>query len=137
MDDVARRAARLLEESQAGHAEEVLALAEATLRESTGDLVDGPPAMHFVRVVALIMLGELHASIAATELMLVAALNQGSVGWQACALATRGSERARLGDIEITEHDAEAIVAFKIFTYEGFLDRADGVYWRTGGSVDL
>jgi diguanylate cyclase (GGDEF)-like protein len=108
MDDVGQRAARLLEEAQAGRAAEVLAVAETMLRGSTGDLADGPAAIHFARVVALIMLGDIRASIAGADLMLHAAEVEGSAGWRACALATRASERLRHGDMDIAEHDADA-----------------------------
>ncbi|GAB3845175.1 hypothetical protein GCM10029963_23120 [Micromonospora andamanensis] len=73
MDDVTLRALRLLEEAQAGGASQVLAEAVAALREPTGELRDGPAAMHFARVVALTRLGDLRAAIAAADLMLVAA----------------------------------------------------------------
>ena len=108
MTDVGRRAARLLEEAQAGRAEHVLGVAEATLRARTGDLADGPAALHFARVVALIMLGAVRSSLAAVELMLRATEREGSAGWQACALATRASERLRLGDTDAAEHDADS-----------------------------
>jgi diguanylate cyclase (GGDEF)-like protein len=108
MDDVGQRAARLLEEAQAGRAAEVLALAESILRGSTGDLGGGPAAIHFVRVVALIMLGDMRGCLAGADLMLHAAETQGSAGWRACALATRASERLRLGDVDIAEHDVDA-----------------------------
>jgi diguanylate cyclase (GGDEF)-like protein len=108
MSDVTRRAARLLEEAQTGAAEPARATAEATLRLRTGDLVDGPAAMHFVRVVAFIVLGDLRAALAAVDLMLLAAERDDNVGWRACALATRASERLRLGESDIAEYDIEA-----------------------------
>jgi len=110
MTDVARRAARLLEEAQAGRAEHVLGVAEAALRARTGDLADGPAALHFARVVALIMLGAAREGLAAVELMLRAAEREGSAGWLACALATRASERLRPGDADVAEHDADSIL---------------------------
>jgi hypothetical protein len=47
--------ARLLERAQCGEHDEALRLAEAALREPTGDLADGAAGMHFVRVVALVV----------------------------------------------------------------------------------
>ncbi len=108
MGDVTRRAVRLLEEAQTGGAADVLATSEAFLRTPTGDLADGPAAMHFVRVVALIVLGDLRAALAAVDVMLRAAERDGNVGWRACALATRASERLRLGESDIAEYDVDA-----------------------------
>jgi diguanylate cyclase (GGDEF)-like protein len=108
MGDVTRRAVRLLEEAQTGGAADALVTAEAYLRAPTGDLADGPAAMHFVRVVAHIVLGDLRAALAAVDLMLQAAERDGNVGWRACALATRASERLRLGESDIVEYDVDA-----------------------------
>ena len=47
----------------------VLAISEAALRQRTGELVDGPAALHFARVVAFYCLGELQSSITAIDLM--------------------------------------------------------------------
>ena len=108
MGEVTRRVVRLLEEAQTGGAAEVLATAEAMLRARTGDLADGPAAVHFARVVALIVQGDLRGALTAVELMRHAAERDGAAGWQACALATRASERLRLGESEIAEYDVEA-----------------------------
>ncbi|MFY1575352.1 diguanylate cyclase [Verrucosispora sp. WMMD703] len=110
MDDVTLRALRLLEEAQAGGAAQVLAEAVAALREPTGELRDGPAAMHFVRVVALTRLGDLRAAIAAADLMLVAAERENSAGWRSCALSLRADRRLRLGDQDIAEYDIEAVL---------------------------
>jgi diguanylate cyclase (GGDEF)-like protein len=108
MGDMTRRAARLLEEAQTGSAVQARATAEALLSGRTGELADGPAAMHFVRVVTFIVQGDLRAALAAVELMLHAAERDGNVGWRACALATRASERLRLGEADIAEYDIEA-----------------------------
>ena len=125
MDDVGRRAARLLEEAQAGRAEDVLTRVEALLREPTGDLADGAAPLHFVRVVSLIMMDQLRACLAATDLMLRAAERDGSVGWRACALATRASEGLRLGDLDIAEHDVDAALR-DLIAAEALLALGDG-----------
>ena len=108
MGDVTRRVVRLLEEAQTGGAAAALATSEAMLRARTGDPADGPAAVHFVRVVALLVLGRLREALAAVDLMLPAAERDGNVGWRACALATRASERLRLGESELAEYDVEA-----------------------------
>ncbi|GAA0798635.1 GGDEF domain-containing protein [Spirilliplanes yamanashiensis] len=108
MDEVSRRAARMLSAAQTGGAARMLPLAESILEERTGALADGPAAMHFVRAVALIMLGDLRAAIAAAGLMLAAAEREGSAGWRSCALATRASERIKLGERDVSGHDGEA-----------------------------
>ena len=104
MQDSSRRAARLLERAQAGEADTVLAEVTAGLRTPGGDLA----CMHFVRVVALIVRGDLRAVLDAVELMLRAADREGSPGWRACALATRASERLRLGEEDGDEYDVDA-----------------------------
>ncbi|MDG4798840.1 GGDEF domain-containing protein [Micromonospora sp. WMMD1082] len=110
MDDVTLRALRLLEEAQAGGAAQVLAVAEAALREPTGEICDGPAAMHFARVVALTRLGDLRAAIAAADLMLAAAEREDSAGWRSCALSLRADRRLRLGDQDIAEYDIEGVL---------------------------
>ncbi|NJP31809.1 GGDEF domain-containing protein [Micromonospora thermarum] len=110
MDDVTLRALRLLEEAQAGGAAQVLAAAESALREASGEICDGPAAMHFARVVALTRLGDLPAAVAAADLMLAAADRERSVGWRSCALSLRANRRLRLGDQDIAEYDIEAVL---------------------------
>ncbi|SCG40052.1 GGDEF domain-containing protein [Micromonospora coxensis] len=110
MDEVTLRALSLLEEAQAGGAAQALAVADSALRERTGEIGDGPAAMHFARVVALTRLGDLHAAIAAADLMLAAADRERSVGWRSCALSLRATRRLRLGDQDIAEHDIESIL---------------------------
>ncbi len=110
MDDVTLRALRLAEEAQAGAAAQVLAVAEETLRGSTGAMCDGPSAMHFARVVALTRLGDLRAAIAAADLMLAAADRECGVGWRSCALSLRATRRLRLGHQDIAEFDIEAVL---------------------------
>ncbi|HWG97927.1 MAG TPA: GGDEF domain-containing protein, partial [Pilimelia sp.] len=110
MEDVTRRAARLLEEAQTGNAAQALAAAETQLRAATGELVDGPAAIHFPRLVALIMLGEQRRAIGSVDLMLAAADREGSAGWRSCALSLRAVERLRLGEAEVAEHDVDAVL---------------------------
>ncbi|QGN48198.1 diguanylate cyclase [Micromonospora sp. WMMD558] len=110
MDDMTLRALCLLEEAQAGGAAQVLAAAESALREATGEICDGPAAMHFARVVALTRLGDLPAAVAAADLMLAAADREHSVGWRSCALSLRANRRLRLGDQDIAEYDIEAVL---------------------------
>jgi diguanylate cyclase (GGDEF)-like protein len=107
MQDTTRRAVRLLEQAQTGDARTVLTLAESILGAGTGAPADGPACMHFVRAVAFIVLGDLRAGLDAVDLMLHAAEREGSAGWQACALATRASERLRLGEQDSTEYDVD------------------------------
>jgi diguanylate cyclase (GGDEF)-like protein len=104
VQDSTRRVARLLERAQAGEDAEVLAEAETSLRSPGGDQA----GMHFVRVVALIVRGELRAALAALEPMLHAAERDHNPGWRACALATRASQRLRLGEEDGTEYDVDA-----------------------------
>ncbi|MDM4718250.1 GGDEF domain-containing protein [Micromonospora sp. WMMA1363] len=110
MNDVTLRALGLLEEAQAGGAAQVLTVAEAALREATGEICDGPAAMHFARVVALTRLGDLPTAIAAADLMLAAADRERSVGWRSCALSLRANRRLRLGDQDIAEYDIEVVL---------------------------
>jgi len=104
VQDTTRWVARLLERAQAGEGEAVLAEAEEHLRAPGGDRA----GMHFVRVVALIVRGDLRAVLAAVELMLRAAVRERSAGWRSCALATRASERLRLGEEDGAEYDVDA-----------------------------
>jgi diguanylate cyclase (GGDEF)-like protein len=104
MQDPSRRAARLLERAQAGEADAVLTEVSATLRSRGGDLA----CMHFVRVVALIVLNDLREVLRSVELMLRAAERESSAGWMACALATRAGERLRLGEEDGDEYDVDA-----------------------------
>ncbi|MEU5549852.1 GGDEF domain-containing protein [Micromonospora sp. NPDC047793] len=110
MDDVTLRALRLVEEAQTGAAAPALATAETTLREATGEIADGPAALHFARVVALTRLGELRAAVAAADLMLAAADREGSAGWRSCALSLRATRRLRVGDKDISEYDVETVL---------------------------
>ncbi|MFI5891599.1 diguanylate cyclase [Actinoplanes sp. NPDC051513] len=98
MTDITRRAARLLERAQSGHARAVLAEAERVLAAYPGDIADGPACMHFVRAIALANLGDPQAPLPALELMARAAEREGSPGWLACALATRAAHHLRRND---------------------------------------
>ncbi|RIV39724.1 GGDEF domain-containing protein [Micromonospora radicis] len=110
MDEVTLRALGLIEEAQAGAAAQVLTVAESALRAATGEVPDGPAAMHFARVVALTRLGDLPAAIAAADLMLAAAERENSAGWRSCALSLRATRRLRLGDQDIAEYDLDAVL---------------------------
>jgi hypothetical protein len=139
MGEMTRRAVRLLEEAQTGGAADVLVTAEALLRDRTGEPAGGPAAMHFVRVVALIVLGDLRAALAAVELMLQAAERDGNAGWRACALATRASERLRLGESDIMEYDVDAalrdLAAAEAALASGEPDHVAAVNARVGIAV--
>ncbi|HWH00008.1 MAG TPA: diguanylate cyclase [Pilimelia sp.] len=110
MHDVTAHAARLLEETQTGGVAHVLPLSEALLRERTGELADGPAAYHFVRVVSFMVLGHAREGIAAADLMLAAADREDSAGWRSCAYSIRALMRQRLGEQEIVEYDADAVL---------------------------
>ncbi|WP_328476080.1 GGDEF domain-containing protein [Actinoplanes sp. NBC_00393] len=110
MREITRQAVRLLEQAQTGDAHTALAEAEVELRAVTGDIADGPACMHFVRAVAYLTRGEPRLAIAATELMLHAAIREASGGWQAAALATRASQRLRLGEADAAEHNLDAVL---------------------------
>ncbi|MFF5287843.1 GGDEF domain-containing protein [Paractinoplanes globisporus] len=107
MTETTRRAARLLERAQSGHARAALDEAESVLRQYTGNIADGPAGMHFVRAIALANLGDPHAPLPALDLMARAAEREGSPGWHACALATRASHVLRLGE---TGYDADGVL---------------------------
>ena len=104
MHDPSRRAARLLERAQAGEADVVLTEVSAMLHTRRDDLA----CLHFVRAVAQIVLGDLRGVLESVEVMLRAAEREGSDGWRACALATRASERLRLGENDGDEYDVDA-----------------------------
>jgi diguanylate cyclase (GGDEF)-like protein len=101
--------ARLLERAQCGEHDEALLLAEAALREPTGDLADGAAGMHFVRVVALGVLGRTSEALGAVDLMLASAEREGSHGWRSCALSGRAYQRLMLGE-QLAEHDVDAVL---------------------------
>jgi diguanylate cyclase (GGDEF)-like protein len=101
--------ARLLERAQNGEHDEVLRLAEKTLRERTGDLADGDAGMHFVRAIALRVLGRSSEAMSAIDLMLQAADREGSQGWRSCALSGRAYQRLLMGD-QLAQHAVEAVL---------------------------
>jgi diguanylate cyclase (GGDEF)-like protein len=108
VDEVTAMAMRLLEEAQTGGAQRVIAVTEAALRERTGELVDGPAALHFARVVGFYSMGDIPASIAAIDLMLIAADREASTGWCSSALSLRAMMRLQVGMFEVTDGDIEA-----------------------------
>ena len=101
--------ARLLERAQCGEHDEALRVAEETLREQTGDLADGPPGMHFVRFVALLVQGRSTEAIGALDLMLASAERDGSNGWRSCALSSRAWQRLMI-DEQLAEHDVAEVL---------------------------
>lgn len=110
MDAVARAAARLLERAQSGEPEEVLRAAEEALRESTGDLLDGPAVLHFPRIVAMIVLGRHREAIVAASQLIAAAEQQGCPGWRSNGLSLRATEQIYLGEYDAAEYDVDAIL---------------------------
>jgi len=101
---------RMVAAAQEGHASEVLRAAETRMVEVAGSVEAGPAGLHFVRAVALIMLPDIRASLAASSLMLAAADREGSPGWRAVALATRARRRLLLGDHDLAEYDIDAVL---------------------------
>src|SRR5580765_5221227 len=104
MDDATALAARLLERSQCGEHLEVLAECERILRAVTGDLVDGPPGVHFARTVALLVAGDPRAAIAGSTLMLATADREANPGWLSCAYSVRAHLRLELGGRDAGEY---------------------------------
>jgi diguanylate cyclase (GGDEF)-like protein len=90
--------ARLLERAQCGEHVAALRVAEAELARPTGELAGGQAGMHFVRVVALGVLGRTDDALLAVDLMLGAAEREGSRGWRSCALSARAWQRLMLGE---------------------------------------
>jgi hypothetical protein len=88
---------RLLERAQCGEHVEALRVAEVELARPTGELAGGPAGMHFVRVVALGVLGRTDDALIAVDLMLAAAEREGSRGWRSSALSERACRRLMLG----------------------------------------
>ncbi|GAB3592381.1 GGDEF domain-containing protein [Angustibacter peucedani] len=127
MDEQGELATRLLERAQSGEEHEVLAEAERLLREPTGDLVDGAPALHYARAVALAVIGDDRACMAACDLMVAAADREGSPGWRSCALALRADERLRLGEQDIAEQDMEAVLRDLVDAEAGARAEASGL----------
>ncbi len=104
MRDLSGQVVRLLERAQAGDALEVRELAESRLRE----LTDAPAWLHFVNVATYIAEVDRPGALAALEPMLAAAERDGEHGWQACALASRATERLRLGTADPATYDIDA-----------------------------
>jgi diguanylate cyclase (GGDEF)-like protein len=99
--------ARLLERAQCGEHDEALRLAEKALGEPTGDLADGPAGMHFVRVVALGVLGRSSEAFGAVDLMLQSAEREGNQGWRSCALSARAYQLLMIGE-HLAAHNVDA-----------------------------
>ncbi|WP_433791658.1 diguanylate cyclase domain-containing protein [Actinoplanes sp. CA-252034] len=110
MREITLEAARLLERAQTGEAVAARARAEEVLRSVTGDLVDGPACMHFVRLVSFIAQADPAAAVEAADLMLPSTEREGSVGWRACALASRSWQRLRLGQMDPAENDVDSVL---------------------------
>ena len=101
--------ASLLERAQCGEHDDALRLAEQALREPTGNLADGPPGMHFVRFVALLVDGRSSEAMDAVELMLQSAERDGSHGWRSCALSSRAWQRLMI-DEQLAQHDVADVL---------------------------
>ena len=101
--------ARLLERAQCGEHDEALQLAEESLREPTGDLADGAAGMHFVRFVAMVVMGRTNEALGAIDLMLASAEREGSHGWRSCALSGRASLRIMLSEKAATQDVAPVL----------------------------
>ena len=110
MVDLTRATAILLDRAQGGEAEEALSEAEVLLRMPTGDPADGPAGLHFVRVLAHHMLGDMAASHAAVDVMVAAAERDRNWGWLAAALATRSSHRLKLGEIDGADYELDEVL---------------------------
>ncbi|MBM2622816.1 GGDEF domain-containing protein [Actinoplanes sp. LDG1-06] len=96
--DPTHEAARLFEQAQAGQAEEALARADVLLAD--GDHA----AVHFVRVLAFNVLGDMPAFEDAVDRMLA---SDPSPGWRAAALATRAGTRSRVGEAHTADYDLD------------------------------
>jgi diguanylate cyclase (GGDEF)-like protein len=101
--------ARLLERAQCGEHDEALRRSEMALREPTGELAGGPAGMHFVRSVALDVQGHTLEALAASDLMLHAAVREGSQGWRSCALSLRAWQRLML-DEQAADLEVDAVL---------------------------
>ncbi|MCY1143652.1 GGDEF domain-containing protein [Actinoplanes sp. Pm04-4] len=106
MTDVTRHAAHLLERAQGGHAAEVLVEVEELLGEPGGDVA----CLHFVRSIALNMLGDLCAAREGLDRMAAVAEREQSPGWLGCAIATRASERIKVGEVDGADYDLEEVL---------------------------
>src|SRR4051812_12099726 len=96
--------------AQAGEAREVVEETEAILRAATGDLVDGPPLIHFARAIALMRLEDEVAGIAACDLMVAAADREGLPGERSCALSLRSNLQRILVDKHVPGFDNEGVL---------------------------
>ena len=113
--------ARLLERAQTGGHDEALLRAEQALREPTGDPLDGPAGMHFVRCVALVTDGRTEEALAAIDEMLACTECETDHGWRSCGLSLRAYQLLMLGGRHTTDSgldaalqdlvDAEAVLA--------------------------
>ncbi|MEU4156745.1 GGDEF domain-containing protein [Actinoplanes sp. NPDC026670] len=110
MREITLEAARLLERAQTGEAAAARERAEEVLRSVTGDLVDGPACMHFVRLVSFIAQADPASAVEAADLMLPSTEREGSAGWKACALASRAWQRLRLGQMDPAENDVDRVL---------------------------
>ena len=116
--------ASLLERAQCGEHDEALRLAEKALREPTGNLADGPPGMHFVRFVALLVNGRSREAIDAIELMLQSAKRDSNHGWRSCALSSRAWQRLMI-DEQLLEHDVAEVLQDLVDAEIALADGAD------------
>lgn len=137
MDAVAKAAARLLERAQSGEPEAALREVEQALREPTGDLLDGPAALHFPRIVAMIVLGQHREAITAATVMIEAADRQGCPGWRSNGLSLRAEERLHLGDCDAMEYDVDAILRDLVEAETALADGADDLFAAENAYVGI
>ncbi|MBU2664964.1 GGDEF domain-containing protein [Actinoplanes bogorensis] len=117
--DPTHEAVRLLEQAQAGQATEALARADALLADSDH------AGLHFVRVIAFNVLGDLPAWEDAIARMLASA--GCSPGWRAAALATRAGTRSRVGDGHTADYDLDGVLRDLVAAETTVLDETETV----------
>lgn len=130
-DALIREVTHLVELAQLGQACQARQTAEKRLRELGGGTVqDGPAAMHYVRVVALVYDDDEAAQVAVAE-MLAAAERENAAGWRACALSTRAELRILRGDRDPSQYDAQAVLA-DLVAAEAALELSSDAGYDTG-----
>src|ERR1035437_2149867 len=65
--------------------------------------------MHFVRFVALLVLGRSSEVDGAIDLMLASADHEGSQGWRSCALSGRAYQHLMIGE-QLADHHVDAVL---------------------------
>ncbi|MBL7259445.1 GGDEF domain-containing protein [Paractinoplanes lichenicola] len=119
---------RLLEQAQAGQAVEAVARADVLLGDAEVDdegNVDGDHAcLHFVRVIAFNVLGDIPAFEDAVDRML---LTEASPGWRAAALASRAGTRSRIGEAQAAPYDLDGVLHDLVTAESLVLDETEPV----------